>query len=69
VLRRLRDDPRTTDIPVIALSADATREQIDRLKNGGAAEYVTKPIDVPIFLRAVRTVLAARAAEAGEMSA
>jgi two-component system nitrate/nitrite response regulator NarL len=53
VLRRLRADPRTADIPVIVLSADATRDQIERLKQAGASDYVTKPIDVPVFLRAV----------------
>jgi PAS domain S-box-containing protein len=57
VLRRLRADPRTADIPVIVLSADATRDQIERLKQAGASDYVTKPIDVPVFLRAVRTAL------------
>ncbi len=58
VLRRLRADPRTADIPVIVLSADATRDQIERLKLAGAIDYVTKPIDVPVFLRAVGTALA-----------
>jgi PAS domain S-box-containing protein len=58
VLRRLRADPRTADIPVIVLSADATRDQIERLKLAGASDYVTKPIDVPVFLRAVGTALA-----------
>ena len=58
VLRRLRADPRTADIPVIVLSADATRDQIERLKLAGAIDYVTKPIDVPVFLRAVKAALA-----------
>jgi PAS domain S-box-containing protein len=57
VLRRLRAGRRTADIPVIVLSADATRDQVDRLKHAGAAEYVTKPIDVPAFLGAVKAVL------------
>jgi PAS domain S-box-containing protein len=57
VLKRLREDERTGSIPVIVLSADATRDQIERLKRQGAAEYVTKPIDVPAFLGAVRGVL------------
>jgi PAS domain S-box-containing protein len=57
VLRRLREDARTASIPVIVLSADATRDQVERLKKRGAAEYVTKPIDVPVFLKAVRAAL------------
>ena len=40
------------------LSADATRDQIERLKLAGAIDYVTKPIDVPVFLRAVKAALA-----------
>lgn len=57
VLSRLRQDERTALIPVIVLSADATPQQITRLKGLGAVEYVTKPIDVPSFLEAVQRVL------------
>jgi signal transduction histidine kinase/ActR/RegA family two-component response regulator len=46
VLRRLKADPRTRDLPVIVLSADATDGQIRRLLAAGAAEYLTKPLDV-----------------------
>jgi CheY-like chemotaxis protein len=46
VLTMLRSDPRTRDIPVVILSADATRRQIDHLLSIGAAAYLTKPLDV-----------------------
>jgi len=46
VLRRLRLNPRTRDIPVTVLSADATAGQITRLMEAGAREYLTKPLDV-----------------------
>jgi signal transduction histidine kinase/ActR/RegA family two-component response regulator len=46
VLRRLRADPRTHDTPVVVLSADATRRQMDDLLAAGAAQYLTKPIGV-----------------------
>ncbi len=65
VLRRLRADERTASVPVIVLSADATRAQIDRLKQSGVAEYVTKPIDVPVFLKAVQAVLGSGSPAAG----
>jgi signal transduction histidine kinase/CheY-like chemotaxis protein len=58
VLRRLRRDERTKHIPVIVLSADATAARIERLKQDGAAEYLTKPLDVHEFLGAVRRTLA-----------
>jgi CheY-like chemotaxis protein len=46
VLRHLRADNRTKDIPVAMVSADATPGQIERLKLAGAQAYLTKPIDV-----------------------
>ena len=49
-LARLRDDPSTADIPVLVLSADATRGQQARLVEQGATAYVTKPLDVRAFL-------------------
>ncbi|MEJ8566384.1 PAS domain S-box protein [Elongatibacter sediminis] len=46
VLRRLRADPETRDIPVVIVSADATPSQIRRLESRGANAYITKPIDI-----------------------
>ena len=46
VLKSLRADPATSDIPVIVVSADATAPQIDRLMQAGALDYLTKPINV-----------------------
>lgn len=51
VLRRLRQNPRTRDIPVTVLSADATRSQISRMLSAGARDYLTKPLDVHQLLR------------------
>lgn len=50
VLRQLRADETTRDIPVVMLSADASPTQIKRLKNEGAESYLTKPLDVQKFL-------------------
>jgi signal transduction histidine kinase len=46
VLRQLRDDPHTSGIPVVVVSADATAGQIRRLLAEGAQAYLTKPLDV-----------------------
>jgi len=51
VLSRLKLSDRTQDIPVIIVSADATPHQVDRLLAGGAEAFLTKPLDVPEFLR------------------
>jgi PAS domain S-box-containing protein len=50
VLRRLRSNPQTAEIPVIVISADATSRQIERLKAAGANAYLTKPLNVVQFL-------------------
>ena len=50
ILRRLRTYPETRHIPVVIISADATKTQIARLTAEGAAGYLTKPLDVAAFL-------------------
>jgi signal transduction histidine kinase/AmiR/NasT family two-component response regulator len=46
VLNELKADPATAAIPVILLSADASRGVIHRLLAGGAYAYLTKPIEL-----------------------
>jgi CheY-like chemotaxis protein len=50
VLERLQRDERTSSIPVIMLSADASQEQIKRFNEAGAKDYLTKPLDLEHFL-------------------
>lgn len=57
VLRRLRAEPLTRNIPVIVISADATHTQIRRLLEAGADKYLTKPLDVREFLTVVQEML------------
>ena len=56
-LRALRGDPTTSDIPVVVLSADAVPGTARGLLDAGATEYVTKPIDVPRFLKLLGGIL------------
>ena len=65
VLNRLRADPRTSHIPVVMFSADATERQVKRLAAAGARAYLTKPVKVMEFLRTLDEVLAAPRAVAG----
>ncbi len=60
VLRRLQADPRTREIPVVVISADASPGQIQRLRAAGARDYLTKPIDVRAFLRLLDETLGER---------
>jgi len=53
VLRRLLDEPRTREIPVLILSADATPGHVERLLAAGARAYLTKPLDVRQLLALV----------------
>ena len=53
IMRQLRANPETKPTPIVMISADATPEQIDRLRRSGADDYLTKPIDLNKFLSLV----------------
>jgi PAS domain S-box-containing protein len=57
ILRQLKQDHRTREMPVLALSANAQPNDIDRGKAAGFAYYLTKPIDVSKFLGAIEALL------------
>ena len=57
VLHRLQADPRTRDIPVVIASADATPGRVRQLREDGAFEYITKPLDLGHFLAVVDAAL------------
>ena len=53
VLRRLRADAATENIPVIALSANAMPDDIDRALRAGMSDYWTKPLDFRAFMASI----------------
>ena len=53
VLRQLKANPDTARIPVVVMSADATAGSETRLIEAGAADFVTKPINVERFLATI----------------
>ena len=57
VMRRLHTGPRTSGIPVVIISADATPGQIERLRGLGVRDYVTKPFRIDALLQAIDTAL------------
>src|SRR5215469_9323834 len=56
-LRRLRQSPRTADIPVVAVTAQAMKQDRERALAAGFNGYVEKPISVRAFPDQVRRFL------------
>ncbi len=58
VLRRLKGNPSTQDIPVIFVTAPAEQADDQKGLDLGAVDYIAKPISPPILRARVRTHLA-----------
>jgi len=59
-VRLLKQDPRTRDIPAVALTAQAMKGDEDQARAAGFDGYITKPIDTRTFARTVARLLSAR---------
>ncbi len=57
VLERLKGDPASATIPVIAVSADVAPEREAAVLEAGAVAYVQKPIEVDRFTRLLTSVM------------
>jgi len=57
-MRILAEDPKTAQIPVVALSANAMPRDIDKGRQAGFFRYLTKPIKVTEFMEALDLALA-----------
>ncbi|MET0336039.1 MAG: CHASE domain-containing protein [Rhizobacter sp.] len=57
LLRHLKADPATAEVPVVVVSADALASQIDIAMQAGATHYLTKPVSVAELLAVVDSVL------------
>lgn len=56
-LKRLRQSEATRDIPVIALSAAATKADVKKGLDAGFQDYLTKPVRVDIVLAVLHQIL------------
>ncbi len=59
LLNRVSDDPRTSDVPLLFLSANSDLDEVQRAYNAGADEYLLTPYDPLVLERKVQGLLAA----------
>jgi CheY-like chemotaxis protein len=57
ILQKLKSDLATSEIPVIVVSAVNTKENIELCKDLGAADFFSKPIDIPVFLSKLKVFI------------
>jgi two-component system cell cycle response regulator DivK len=64
--RRVKANPQTRHIPVIALTAHAMTGDRDKAMEAGCDDYDTKPIDLPRLLSKIETQLGRAKADRGD---
>ncbi len=57
VVRAMKEEPRTSNVPILALTAHAMRGDKDRFLEAGCDGYISKPIDVKTFLASIQKYL------------
>jgi CheY-like chemotaxis protein len=63
--RKLKTDPATRSIPVVAVTSYAMKGDEERAREAGCCAYVTKPIDKTLFFETVARVLRKTEGETG----
>lgn len=58
VTKKLKENPETKHIPVVALTAHAMKGDEERMLSHGCAGYIAKPIDTREFPKAVEEFIA-----------
>lgn len=53
ITKDLKADDGLKNIPVIAVTAFAMKDDEKRIREGGCDDYIAKPISVPLFLETV----------------
>ena len=56
---RIRADPRTADVPVVAFTASVTPTDRNRITQAGFSGFVSKPIELKQFLATIKRMLGA----------
>src|SRR5215212_7264779 len=55
--RRLKANPATSDIPVIAFTAHILPSDLERARAAGCATVIAKPFEIDVFLEQIATLL------------
>ena len=63
LIGQMKRDPRLREIPIMAVTAYAGRDDEDRIRAAGANAYVSKPISVMRFIEEVRGLVPGGGAE------
>jgi two-component system cell cycle response regulator DivK len=61
--RRLKSDPATCNIPVIAFTAHALPNDIERARACGCSSIIAKPFEIDFFLSQIRALITQRPIE------
>jgi CheY-like chemotaxis protein len=56
LIRRLRDDPETVGVPILAITADASRHSEELAREAGADDFIAKPVDLPSLLNRMKLI-------------
>ena len=56
VLRLLKEDSRTSRIPIIMLTTTDDPREVNRCYDLGCSVYITKPVDYPAFIEAIQRI-------------
>jgi DNA-binding response OmpR family regulator len=68
ILLKMRQHPVLKKVPVIMLTAKATRESVLKGLAGGADGYITKPFEADALITAVNAVMGRPRAAAGRQA-
>lgn len=60
VARWIKEDPELSATPILAVTAFAMKGDEERIKTGGCADYIAKPISVTQFIDKIKALLADR---------
>jgi CheY-like chemotaxis protein len=56
-LKHIKSEEETSNIPIVVVSALTDDESIRKALNLGAVDFIKKPVDIPLLMKTVATVL------------